>query len=598
MSHIAGRPVVRLGVLGAVVGALAVAAAPAGAVTPGLGAQPGVMLGEHVRAQDATFGAPVAPASGRVLRAEPPLSATPRATCGDGSKPEPGIQGRVPPGADPAGYRCNITQLGHEGTAGGFKVERYVDAAGHECAYYDTTLLFPTNLLSATLSAQLTGVAVLDMSDPARPVRTATLVTPAMQSPHESLVVNQKRGIVAAVLGNPAFGPGVVDLYDASKDCRHPVLQSSLPVGVLGHESGFSIDGNTFYATSIGTGQVTAVDVSNPQIPRILWIGNYNSHGLSLNDAGTRAYVAASQGLIVLDTSEIQARKPNPQVREVSRLAWTSMTIPQNALPVTIGGRPYLVEIDEFARDASGNITGLGSQVGAGRIIDISDERAPRVVSNLRLAVNQPEHRAALNGDAGTSLPVQGYAGHYCGVPQAVEPGIVACSFIASGLRVFDIRDPLAPKEIAYFVAPLGNLGGSPVPAEVSNFAMSRPSFVPARGEIWYSDGNSGFYAVRVAKDVWPFAGAGALGLPSAGRCVSRRAFTIHLRQPRGRRLASARVFVDGRRVKVVRGARTTARIDLRGLPRGTVTVRVVAKTRSGRTITETRRYRTCAGRS
>ncbi len=41
------------------------------------------------------------------------------------------------------GFRCNIEKIGHAGIAGGYKVERYVDNAGHECAYYDTTLLFP-----------------------------------------------------------------------------------------------------------------------------------------------------------------------------------------------------------------------------------------------------------------------------------------------------------------------------------------------------------------------------------------------------------------------------------------------------------------------
>ena len=35
------------------------------------------------------------------------------------------------------------------GTVGGFKVERYVDAAGHDCAYYETTLMYPTNLLDS-----------------------------------------------------------------------------------------------------------------------------------------------------------------------------------------------------------------------------------------------------------------------------------------------------------------------------------------------------------------------------------------------------------------------------------------------------------------
>jgi hypothetical protein len=29
-------------------------------------------------------------------------------------------------------------------------------------------------------------------------------------------------------------------------------------------------------------------------------------------------------------------------------------------------------------------------------------------------------------------------------------------------------------------------------------FAMSAPAFVPSRHEIWYTDGNSGFYVVRL----------------------------------------------------------------------------------------------------
>jgi len=164
------------------------------------------------------------------------------------------------------------------------------------------------------------------MSDPAKPKRTAALQTPAMQSPHESLL-NQKRGLLAAVLGDPAFGPGIVDLYDVSEDCRNPKLRSSLPVGVFGHESGFTLEGNTFYATSLGTDTITAVDVSDPRVPKILWADEKPSHGLTLSDDGHRAYLAARDGLIILDPSEIQARKPDPKVRDVSTLTWPELTI-------------------------------------------------------------------------------------------------------------------------------------------------------------------------------------------------------------------------------------------------------------------------------
>jgi hypothetical protein len=514
--------------------------------------------------------------------------ATPRAVCGPGSRAETGMQGRVPADAPDSGFACNTTLVGHEGNSGGFKVQRFVDKAGHECAFYDTTLLFPTNI--QYLSNQPTGVGVLDMSDPSKPVRTDTLLTPAMQTPHESLLLNEKRGLLVAVMGNPFFYPGVIDVYDVNDDCRHPALQSSLPVGLLGHESGFAPDGNTFYATSLGTGNVTAVDLSNPKLPVILWTGHYNSHGLTISDNGNRAYVADYTGLIVLDVSEVQSRKPNPQVREVSRLTWDTLTIPQVALPVTIGGHPFLVEIDEFATgDAGGQIPQAnGSRVGAARIIDISDEKAPKVVSDIRLEVNQPDNRAAIAGDPGANNALQGYAGHYCSVPQRAEPGIVACSFIASGMRVFDIRDPYHPKEIAYFTAPKGpsSTGGAP-----SNYAMSSPAFAPARGEIWYTDGNTGFYDVRVTKGIWPFSTTAGGG--GGGSCVDRRKFTFRLHHGPRSRVVRVVVYVNGKR-KLARRGRDLRRVTVRRLPRGRFKVRIVATHSNGSRLVSTRTYRGC----
>src|SRR5689334_2628482 len=59
-------------------------------------------------------------------RAEPLQTATPQAACGPGSKPEPGIQGRVPAGSATTGLHCNVELLAHQSTSGGFKVWRYV----------------------------------------------------------------------------------------------------------------------------------------------------------------------------------------------------------------------------------------------------------------------------------------------------------------------------------------------------------------------------------------------------------------------------------------------------------------------------------------
>ncbi|MBV9097436.1 MAG: hypothetical protein JO079_05205, partial [Frankiaceae bacterium] len=139
-----------------------------------------------------------------------------------------------------------------------------------------------------------------------------------------------------------------------------------------------------------------------------------------------------------------------------------------------------------------------GASIGAARIIDIQNPKNPFVVSNIRLAVNQASAQgAALESDPGNGAnqPFQGYQAHYCSLPSRVDPYIIACSFIMSGLRVFDIRNVAHPVEVAYFNKPL-------LPSQTStksgSFAMSAPAYDEASHDIWYTDGNSGFYVVRL----------------------------------------------------------------------------------------------------
>ncbi len=78
-------------------------------------------------------------------------------------------------------------------------------------------------------------------------------------------------------------------------------------------------------------------------------------------------------------------------------------------------------------------------------------------------------------------------------------------------------------------------------------------------------------------------------------QCLSRRSFPIRVKNLRGgERAVSAVIYVNGRRAKVVRGSRLRSRVVLSNLPKGTYTVRIVARTNRGRTSTEVRRYRTC----
>jgi len=446
-------------------------------------------------------------------------SAVPKATCGPGARPETSIQGRVPSedyrnGRLEKGYRCNTYAVAHQGVTGGFKVQRYTDSNGNTCAYYDSTAAFPKDILAGLAGPGL-GVVVLDMNDPSRPRRTANLVTPAMLSPHESMLVNQRRGILAAVMGSPATQVGIVEMYDVRTDCRHPKLLSSTPAGILGHESGWAPDGRTFWVTG-AVGNLVAIDATDPTKPKQVFTKfGVIYHGLRLSADGRTMYVAeigaptstqfSSGGLKILDVSEVQDRKPDPEVTVLSSLSWREHSIPQAAEPFTRNGHHFLLEADEYANFNVTNpdLNQPDAPVGAARIINVDDPRHPRVVSDNRLQVHQPwNRRGEQRKDPGAIIPVQGYSAHYCSVPYRDNPRIAACSMNLSGLRLFDIRDLAHPKEVGYFNRPVQPPANPLNPVAVGGYAMSQNTWDVERRSVWYTDVNSGFHVVRLTNGI------------------------------------------------------------------------------------------------
>jgi hypothetical protein len=326
--------------------------------------------------------------------------------------------------------------------------------------------------------------------------------------------VNKRRGLLVAEMGTAATLPGVLEIYDVKSDCRHPKRLSTTVSSLFGHESGFAPDGRTFYASGTVAG-LAAIDVSDPRRPRTIFheLG-VQYHGMRLSDDGRTLYAAhigepgpgglTGGGLRILDVSDIQERKPNPDVTTLSSLTWSGGSIPQVAEPFTRNGHEYLLEVDEFVDLFS--VQGLTNlqeaPVGAARIINVDDPRHPKVVSNVRLAVHQPDAHSSRQQlqDPGAWFPAQGYAAHYCGMPTRNNPKIAGCSMILSGLRLFDIRDVQHPREVAYFNRPVVRqkltVFGS------GAYAMSQPAWDPANNSVWYTDTNSGFYVVRLTNGV------------------------------------------------------------------------------------------------
>lgn len=86
-----------------------------------------------------------------------------------------------------------------------------------------------------------------------------------------------------------------------------------------------------------------------------------------------------------------------------------------------------------------------------------------------------------------------------------------------------------------------------------------------------------------------------AFGLPSARACYSSRAFALRIQQPHGYpHVVSAEVFLGKRRVRTLTTRSLHEKVVLHGLPKGAFTIRIVARTSSGKTLVGTRTYHTC----
>jgi sugar lactone lactonase YvrE len=84
-------------------------------------------------------------------------------------------------------------------------------------------------------------------------------------------------------------------------------------------------------------------------------------------------------------------------------------------------------------------------------------------------------------------------------------------------------------------------------------------------------------------------------GGSSAKACVRIQALSLRIRQQGRVRLRSATVYVNGRSVKQLKGARVTATFVLTHLPKSSFTVKIVAITTRGRQLVTTKHYANCA---
>jgi hypothetical protein len=150
------------------------------------------------------------------------------------------------------------------------------------------------------------------------------------------------------------------------------------------------------------------------------------------------------------------------------------------------------------------------------RIIDIGNEAAPKVVSKLMLETHDPANCDKILPDI-AGLNVFTYGSHYCSVDNRLNATTLACGYFNSGIRVFDIRNPERPREIAYY-----NPAGVETPSPGSNHTQfggtaavggKKPDWCSAQvhldasnGTLWTTCQDNGVLVLRFTNGVWPFA--------------------------------------------------------------------------------------------
>ncbi len=84
------------------------------------------------------------------------------------------------------------------------------------------------------------------------------------------------------------------------------------------------------------------------------------------------------------------------------------------------------------------------------------------------------------------------------------------------------------------------------------------------------------------------------LGLPSTKICLSRRKFIVHPRAPKGVKLVSVTVQINGRTVKTGRLSNRATSVSLVGLPKGTFKIGLITKSSKGKIYEDIRTFHTC----
>lgn len=441
---------------------------------------------------------------------EPDPDASP-ALCGELDTPENGIQGDVPKdeqesGRAEQGYNCGLALVGHHDLEGGGNADM---AWSDHCAY----VKHPE------------GLKVVDVKDPTKPKLVGRLESRGAMSGAEGIMARttaDRAVLVVGLNGAEERTDVPVDVYDVS-NCANPKHRSTVYFPENMHNLGLSMDATKVYASM----PLQVVDITDPAHPGPVeqfqcelaaqappgYLGLITWNGESRKDPQCAAMIAHE-----FDFSPDDERMyVGDQMPGESNLYIVDLTttprdviswIPGPAHGVRradIGGKRHLLHSDETLASpaplpptflANGcvpePVTPLGGAAQA-FLTDISAEAAPARVSELKLAINDPTNCAARN-ESGVKATV-----HYNEVDDADDATFALLGMSNAGVRLFDIRNPASPKEVAYFNP--GQLVGTDG-SKVLDTVFAHVHYEKSTGHVWLSTRNGGFWVLELEPQV------------------------------------------------------------------------------------------------
>jgi hypothetical protein len=205
---------------------------------------------------------------------------------------------------------------------------------------------------------------------------------------------------------------------------------------------------------------------------------------------GNRAYLSYGDGGgIIVDVSDIEAP------RMVSQLAFQGLTSRQGIHTYLPLPRRKLVLINDEAIAENGE-----EALNLAGIVDIADEREPRLIALFPQPL--PPEESGLKNFFAKGGRFGPHNQHHPNHQPCLEDrdDLVYLTYFNAGVRVYDIRDARAPKEIAYFIPPdpaerIGTKPSRPV-------AQAEDVLVDRRGVIYLSEKNQGIFILRL-KQAW-----------------------------------------------------------------------------------------------